>query len=79
MLNSNTRLTEEILHTVLCEVECIVNSLPVTKCSDDVQDLEALTPKHLLLLLDHQGVPWDIFYDGDTYSKHWRHVQHIAT
>ena len=31
VLNSNTRLTEEILHTVLCEIECIVNSRPITK------------------------------------------------
>ena len=38
---SNTRLTDEILHTVFCEVECIVNSRPITKCSDDVQQARA--------------------------------------
>ena len=41
LLNSNTRLTDEILHTVFCEVECIVNSRPITKCSDDVQQPRA--------------------------------------
>ena len=79
LLNYNTRLTDEILHTVLCEEECIVNSRPITKCSDDVDDVAALTPNHLLLLKDNQSAPWGVFYDGDTYRKHWRHVQHIAT
>ena len=79
VLSSNIRLTEEILHTVLCEVECIVNSRPITKCSDDIQDVAALTPNHLVLLRYNQAVPWGVFYYGDTYRKHWRHVQHIAT
>ena len=79
LLNSNTRLTDEILHTVLCEVECIVNSRPITKCSDDVDDVAALTPNHLLLLRDNQSVPWGVFYVGDMYRKHWRHVQHLVT
>ena len=79
VLNSNTRLTDEILHTVFCEIECIVNSRPITKCSDDVQDVAALTPNHLLLVRDNQSVPWGVFCDGDTYRKHWCHVQHIAT
>ena len=57
LLNSNTRLTDEMLHTVFCEVECIVNSRPITKCSDDVQDVAALTPNHLLLLRDNQAAP----------------------
>lgn len=43
-------LDEEALHTVLCEVESIINSRPVTKASTDPNDLEALTPNHLLLL-----------------------------
>ena len=79
VLNSNTRLTDEILHTVFCEIECIVNSRSITKCSDDVQDVAALTPNHLLLVRDNQSVPWGVFCDGDTYRKHWRHVQHLAT
>ena len=63
VLNSNTRLTEEILHTVLCEVECIVNSRPITKCnvSDDIQDGADLTPNNFLLLRDNQAVPWGVF------------------
>lgn len=41
---------EEVLHTVLCEAEAIINGRPITKASPDLHDLEALTPNHLLLL-----------------------------
>ena len=50
MLNPNVRLTDEILETVFCEVEGIVNGRPITKVSADSKDLSALTPNHLLLL-----------------------------
>ncbi|KAK0152714.1 hypothetical protein N1851_005757 [Merluccius polli] len=42
-------LDEEGLHTVLCEVEAIINGRPITKASMDPYDLEALTPNHLCL------------------------------
>lgn len=51
-------LTDESLHTLLCEVEYIVNSRPLTKSSDDPNDLEALTPNHLLLLKTEVSAPW---------------------
>jgi hypothetical protein len=41
---------DEYLTTIMCEVESIMNSRPLTKVSDDSNDLEALTPNHLLLL-----------------------------
>ena len=47
LLCSCGRLTDDILCTVFCEVENIVNNRPITKCSDDVHD-EPLTPNHLL-------------------------------
>lgn len=43
-------LDEEGLHTLLCEAEAIINSRLITKASSDQNDLEALTPNHLLLL-----------------------------
>ena len=43
-------LDDEGLSTLMCEVEAIVNSRPITKSSDDPSDCEALTPNHLLLL-----------------------------
>lgn len=41
-------LDDEGLHTFLCEVESILNDRPITKVSEDPNDLEPLTPNHLL-------------------------------
>lgn len=41
-------LDDEGFHTVLCEVEDILNDHPITTVSDDSNDLEALTLSHLL-------------------------------
>ncbi|XP_030596228.1 uncharacterized protein LOC115787620 [Archocentrus centrarchus] len=38
-------LDDDGLHTVMCEVEAILNDRPITKLSDDPNDLEPLTPK----------------------------------
>ena len=54
-------LTDEVLHTVLCECECIINGRPITKSSDDVNDWEALTPNHLLAMRGVASLPWGNF------------------
>jgi hypothetical protein len=43
-------LSDEELMTFMCEVEAIVNGRPVTVVSDNIQDMEPLTPNHILLL-----------------------------
>ena len=48
---------DECLTTVMCEVESIMNSRPLTKVSDDPKDLAALTPNHLLLLRPGPSLP----------------------
>lgn len=40
---------EEVLATVLTEVESILNSRPLAVASDDPNDREPLTPNHMLL------------------------------
>jgi hypothetical protein len=71
-------LTDPQLHTVLTEAEHIVNSRPITHVSDDVNDLEALTPNHLLLGR-HRN--WSAIIDTsctDVFSrKKWKQVQGI--
>ena len=79
LLSSSPRMTDEILQTVMCEAESIVNSRPITKSSEDINDDTPLSPNHLLLLRENCSMPWGIFHNSDTYRKHWRHVQHLST
>ena len=72
-------LDDEGLHTLLCEVESIINGRPITKVSDDPRDPEALTPNHLLLLRSGPILPPGVFVKDDSFSRRrWRHVQYLA-
>jgi hypothetical protein len=75
---SNTRLTDEILATVFCEAENIINSRPITKVSNDPSDSTPLTPHHLLLLRGGSPPPLGSFDLSDMYRKRWRHVQSLS-
>jgi len=73
------RLTDETLATLACKVEAILNSRPLTTVSDDVNDLEPLTPNHLLLLKAPNSLPPGVFQNGYLHSrKLWRQVQYLA-
>ncbi|KAL2077723.1 hypothetical protein ACEWY4_027227 [Coilia grayii] len=82
VLNSTVReqiLDEEDLHTVLCETESIINSRRITKASTDLNDLEALTPNHLLMLKTKPSLPPGLFDKNDLYTRHrWRQVQYMS-
>ena len=68
LLNQQT-LDDEGLVTLMCEVESIINSRPLTKVSDDPEDVEALTPNHLFFLRSGSSLPPGIFNKGDLYSR----------
>ena len=78
ILSPNTRLTDDVLQTVFCQVENIINSRPITKCSDDAHDENPLTPNHLLMMQSNAAYPWGVVQKSDTYRRRWRHVQHIV-
>ena len=40
-------LTDEAVITVVCEAEAISNDRPITKVSEDYNDMEPVTPNHL--------------------------------
>lgn len=72
-------LDVEGFHTVLCEVESIINGRPITKASTDPNDLEALTPNHLLLLKTSPSYPPGEFQRDDVYPRpRWRQVQYMS-
>lgn len=72
-------LNDETFHTVLCEVEAILNDRPITKLSEDPNDLEALTPNHLLTMKAKPILPPGLFEKTDCYIKRrWRQTQYIS-
>ena len=69
-------LTDEALQTFLTEVECTVNSRPLTSTSSDLDDYEALTPNHFLIGRPSAALPTDFVKSEDIDSKkRWRAVQ----
>ena len=72
-------LDDEGLQTLLCEVEAILNDRPITKTSEDPNDLEPLTPNHILLLKGQPSLPPGLFNKNDSYSKRrWKQVQFLS-
>ena len=72
-------LEDEGLMTLMCEVESIINGRPISKVSDDPNDVEALMPNHLLLLRSGPTLPPGLFRREDLYSRRrWRQAQYLA-
>lgn len=69
---SQQSLNDAGLQTILCEVE--VNSTPRTKASDKIDDLETLTPNHILLFYHLDSEQRDLHQK----ERRWRQVQYIA-
>ena len=73
------KLDDDGLHTVFCEVEAILNDRSITKLSEDANDLEPLTPNHLLLLRGKPALPPGAFEPHDLYvRRRWRQVQYLS-
>jgi transposase InsO family protein len=78
LIGNHCRMSDEGLATLFCEVECIINSRPITKVSDDIRDSTPLTPNHLLLLAECPSLPPGVFTETDIYRRRWRCIQHFA-
>ena len=71
-------LTDESLRTLLCEVEAVLNSKPLTTVSSDPSDLQPLTPNDLLMLRGGP-IPDGVFCEQDGFAgKRWKQVQFLA-
>ena len=78
IIEKSSRFTDAILSTLMCEVENIANSRPLTKVSDDIDDMRVLTPNHILILKDGPRIPPGAFDRGNMYRRRWRYVQYLS-
>ena len=72
-------VNEEVLTTMLTEVESILNSRPLCAASDDPNDCEPLTSNHLLLQKAVHVLPPGVFVREDKFARRiWRQAQVLA-
>ena len=75
----SSSLSFEDMATLLANIECCLNSRPITPLTDDPSDVSALTPGHFLV-----GAPLLQIPDIDTTQlpanrlTHWGHVQQLS-
>ena len=70
---------EDVRVTVLAEVKATLNSRPLCAVSDDPNDLQPLTPNHLLLQRTVSALPPGTFVKEDMlFRKKWRQTQMLA-
>ncbi|XP_038565562.1 uncharacterized protein LOC119896143 [Micropterus salmoides] len=77
-LQHNTRLTHEVLCTLMAEVTAIMNARPLLPVSADPENPFILSPSMLLTQKTGAPPPPGEFSDKDLYTKQWRQVQALA-
>lgn len=71
-------LDDERLQTLFCEAEAVVNGRPITPVSPHGDDLEALTPAHLLHMGAGPNLPLGGVFNEENYRRRWKHTQLLA-
>ncbi|XP_067274307.1 uncharacterized protein [Pseudorasbora parva] len=72
-------VTEEVLRTVLIEIEGILNAKPIGYTSSDIADPDPVTPNILLMGRRDASLPQVTYQDSEILSKRrWRHSQLLA-
>lgn len=77
-LLQKSRLTHEVLCTLMAEVTAIMNARPLLPVSVDPQQPFILSPSMLLTQKSGVPPPPGDFTDKDLYCKQWRQVQALA-
>lgn len=71
-------LTLEEMHTLLCQIEGVVNARPMCALSNDPNDTQTITPAHFLQMVSMQMAPDDDLSDvKSNYLSRWQTVQKI--
>lgn len=72
-------MTDEVLRTLLVEIEGILNSKPLGYTSADIADPDPITPNSLLIGRPDASLPQVVYPDSELLSsRRWRHSQLLA-
>ncbi|KAK7933404.1 hypothetical protein WMY93_004300 [Mugilogobius chulae] len=72
-------VSEDLLHTVLIEVEGVLNSKPLGYVSSDIADIDPITPNMLLMGRRDASLPQAVYGTREQLGRRkWRHSQVIA-
>lgn len=72
-------VTEEVLRTVLTEIEGILNSKPLGYVSSDIADVDPVTPYLLIMGRYDASLPLVSYHDTDLLSRQrWHHTQILS-
>ncbi|XP_026115567.1 uncharacterized protein LOC113094113 [Carassius auratus] len=72
-------VTEEVLRTVLTEIEGILNSKPLGYTSSDISDIDPITPNCFIIGRRDASLPQVVYQDSGVLSRRrWRHSQLLA-
>lgn len=72
-------VTEEVLRTVLTEIEGILNSKPLGYTSSDISDIDPITPNCFLIGRRDASLPQVVYQETEILSRRrWRHSQLLA-
>ncbi|KAM4588914.1 uncharacterized protein PAE49_003301 [Odontesthes bonariensis] len=75
----HTRLTHEVLSTLMAEVMAIMNARPLVPVSSDPDEPTVLTPAMLLTQkMSTVSAPSGNFQMAELHGKQWKHVQCLA-
>ena len=72
------KMSDEVLETLFCEVEGMVNSRPLTKLSEEIDDMSTISPNQLLLLNEEITDMPGRFVCQDKYKQRWKYIQYLA-
>ena len=71
-------IDDERLRALFCEAAATLNRRPLTTVPNSCQDLEALTPDHLLRIDSSDDLPPGGPLTEDRYRRRWKHAQWLA-
>ena len=71
-------MNDEVMLTLMTEVERIVNNRPLVPVYDDADDIVAITPNDILILRPVSELNANELTNLDQYTRGWRQAKHLA-